>query len=1017
MKRTTKRTRLLGGGVSLLAIVIAAPSFAQTAGPAAPDSSTLDELVVTARRRALDNATEIKRNADTVVDSIVADEAGKLPDTSITEVLQRIPGVTMSRFQSLGSPDQFSWEGTGVQIRGLSGITGMLNGREIFSANGGSGLNWGDVTPELMAAVNVYKATTSDLIEGGTGGAIDLRTHMPFDYNKPQLDVSMSATYGDFIKKASPAGSILVTKRWDTNIGEFGALLDLASTRYRSADSFIRTEPYYPSTFNGKTVYVPGGFNYGNDDFDRKRKGIYAAFQWRPVPELTLWQTDFISKYNTKVGGGGVFMDSSGPQDVVSGEFDADGVFQRGVLRGSNAGGYSPGNSNNQNPGKSWTADYSGGFTLEAADNFQVSGAVQVVNSKNQNRSYGLGVGSASIPEISFDTAGDVPTPKLSTTAPLLDAAQANINNLVYNQTHNSGRMTAANLDLQYDIGDGFFRQLKVGARIADRSENDSFTGTYWSATGRGWNGVPQSTVATSPAEDFYVYDFPDFFKGKRDAPGPYIFASPGAATPENLLRYTACGPQLAMRCSTDPTSADYNATRTLYGDPVNLNFGNAPNAVLTKVETRSAYAMLRFGSDGLGALPAFTGNIGARVVRNEISSTGTFTFSGGTEFYRTLADAQASLAQVGGLDNVAAYRLANGQMPLTYQTVSSSTTRSETNRYTRVLPSLNLTFKPDDAWVVRVALNKTLSPPSYNDIRSTGSGGVSTSANPLNGTSSSGENISLPTIFNGYTYSSGNTKLKPAVSTNADFSVEWYPKAGTTAHIDVFAKNIKDLIIYNDINTPAATLFGSSPPLIVSNGALVTLPGNVSGQANYNATETSKIRGVELGGRSYFDQLPGALRGLGLEANFTYIDSKSPSTRARDMNGAPITDLPIVGLSKYNYNVNLLYDYGRWSARLAYNWRSRYLATTTGNGTTNSYTAANGASVSYALPVYVADMGQLDGSVSYKLNDHAQLSADFTNLLNVISRTEMEILPGKVVTRSWFINDRRVSASLRLSF
>jgi len=1015
--RLRSRAHALACGASLLALWSAAPTLAQTTAPVATDDSTLDAVVVTARRRALENATEIKRNADTVVDSIVADEAGKLPDTSITEILQRIPGVTMSRFASLGSPDQFSWEGTGVQIRGLSGVTGLLNGREIFSANGGGGLNWGDVTPELMAAVNVYKATTSDFIEGGTGGAIDLRTHMPFDYNKPQMDVSLSASYGDFIKKWSPAGSVLLTKRWDTNIGEFGALVDLASTRYRSADSFIRAEPYYQTTYNGKTVYAPGGFDYGNDDFDRKRKGLYAAFQWRPVQELTLWQTDFISKYKTNVGGGGVFMVSGGSQDVVSGEFDDAGVFQRGVLRGANAGGYFPGNSNNQNPGESWTADYSGGFTLDASNRLRVNGAIQVVNSKTKNRSYGLGVGAAGIPEIGFDTGGDIPTPTLSTTAPLLDATQANINNLIFNQTHNSGRMTAANLDLEYDLGEGFFKSLKVGARIADRSENDSFTGTYWSPTGRGWNGVPQSTVASSPADDFYVYEFPNFFKGERKVPGPYIFASPGAATPENLLNYTACGPQYAIRCSTDPASADYNVTRTLYGDPVNLNFGNPPNEVRTKVETTNFYGLLRFGSDGFGSVPAFSGNIGVRVVRNKIDSTGTFTFSGGTEFYRSLADAQASLAQVGGLDNVNAYRLQNGTLPLSYLTLPSTATRTETNAYTRVLPSLNLAFKPNDTWVVRVALNKTLSPPSYKDIQATGSGGVATTPNPLNGTTSGGENISLPAIFSGYTYTAGNTKLKPAVSTNADLSVEWYPRSGTTAHIDVFAKNIKDLIIYNDVNTPASILFGSSQPPIVTNGALTTVPGAVSGQANFNATETSKIRGVEIGGRSYFDALPGALRGLGLEANFTYIDSQSPSTRSRDMNGVSIGGLPIVGLSKYNYNVNLLYDYGRWSARLAYNWRSQYLATTTGNGTTGTYTNQAGTSISYALPVYVADMGQLDGSVSYKLNDHTQLAVDFTNLLDAISRTEMEILPGQVVTRSWFINDRRMSASVRFTF
>src|SRR4029453_12159259 len=92
-------------------------------------------------------ATERKRLSDTIIDSIVADEAGRLPDNSITEVLARIPGVTMSRFNSVG--DNFAVEGTGIQVRGLSNASSMMNGREIFSANGGSPLSWGEVTPEL----------------------------------------------------------------------------------------------------------------------------------------------------------------------------------------------------------------------------------------------------------------------------------------------------------------------------------------------------------------------------------------------------------------------------------------------------------------------------------------------------------------------------------------------------------------------------------------------------------------------------------------------------------------------------------------------------------------------------------------------------------------------------------------------------------------------------------------------------------------------------------------------------
>jgi len=175
---------------------------------ASNQDSTYDPeaIVITARRQALQTATELKRHSDTIIDSVVADEAGRLPDNSITEVLARVPGVTMSRFN--GSGDAFQVEGTGIQVRGLSNASSMLNGREIFSANGGSGLSWGEVTPELMAAVDVYKATRVDMIEGGTGGAIDLRTKMPFDYKKTTIENSVSGSWGDLVKKVSPSASV-----------------------------------------------------------------------------------------------------------------------------------------------------------------------------------------------------------------------------------------------------------------------------------------------------------------------------------------------------------------------------------------------------------------------------------------------------------------------------------------------------------------------------------------------------------------------------------------------------------------------------------------------------------------------------------------------------------------------------------------------------------------------------------------------------------------------------------------
>ena len=132
-------------GVSSVALAICGaglglPAYAQDAGATkASDAEATDEsIIVTARRQALKDAINIKRDSDTIVDSVVADEAGKLPDTSVTEVLQRVSGVALSRFAvSQGNP-AFQIEGSGISVRGLPYNSSMLNGRQVFSASGAS---------------------------------------------------------------------------------------------------------------------------------------------------------------------------------------------------------------------------------------------------------------------------------------------------------------------------------------------------------------------------------------------------------------------------------------------------------------------------------------------------------------------------------------------------------------------------------------------------------------------------------------------------------------------------------------------------------------------------------------------------------------------------------------------------------------------------------------------------------------------------------------------------------------
>jgi hypothetical protein len=177
---------LVGSSVLAMAIASAiaqaqdqAQQKEQTESATGAEKKTGDDdlttVVVTGIRAALQSAAEIKRNSDTFVDSITASDVTSLPDLSVAEALQRVPGVTVSRFPTGGaSPDFPSPEGRGNLIRGLGFVRSEFNGRDAFSANGGRALDWSSIPPELVGGVDVYKNQSADLIEGGIGGTINL---------------------------------------------------------------------------------------------------------------------------------------------------------------------------------------------------------------------------------------------------------------------------------------------------------------------------------------------------------------------------------------------------------------------------------------------------------------------------------------------------------------------------------------------------------------------------------------------------------------------------------------------------------------------------------------------------------------------------------------------------------------------------------------------------------------------------------------------------------------------------
>ena len=329
----SKRGRIGRAGVSWIALLAAgtagpawavdktgaATSAAADAAQNASRSTAQDgaeteknSIVVTGVRKALQSARQRKRNADTVIDSITANDIGAFPDKSVADALQRVPGITVTRFAISTDTAHFTTEPSGVLVRGLPQVRNEFNGHDTFSANGGRALSWGDVPAELLGGVDVYKNQTAELIEGGIAGTVDLRTRVPFDVSGQVIEVGIKENYGDIAKKFTPDANVYYSNRWQTGIGEFGLMGDFAYSRVKTGSLGLQSyragifeNGMIPGTTNitspfGKgAVVIPTSLSFLDDRFDRKRTGIAAAGQWKSNDHKWLATAQYIrSNYN-----------------------------------------------------------------------------------------------------------------------------------------------------------------------------------------------------------------------------------------------------------------------------------------------------------------------------------------------------------------------------------------------------------------------------------------------------------------------------------------------------------------------------------------------------------------------------------------------------------------------------------------------------------------------------------------------------------------------------------------------
>ena len=166
------------------------PPSDTAANPQDTDQSSNKAIVVTGFRAALRSSTAKKKNSETVVESVTAEDIGKLPDNSIGESIARLPGIAAQR--NNGRANIISIRGFGPDFS-----TTTLNGRQQTTTNDSRAVEFDQYPSEILAGVDVYKTAEADHTAGGLVGSIDMRTIRPLDYGKRVLAVGVRGAYVD----------------------------------------------------------------------------------------------------------------------------------------------------------------------------------------------------------------------------------------------------------------------------------------------------------------------------------------------------------------------------------------------------------------------------------------------------------------------------------------------------------------------------------------------------------------------------------------------------------------------------------------------------------------------------------------------------------------------------------------------------------------------------------------------------------------------------------------------------
>ena len=1026
--------------------VAAAQAQPQTAAPdAAPPAPADDQaassgdIVVTGVRASLERSIAIKRNSNGIVDAISAEDIGKFPNTNLAESLQRITGVSI---------DRVNGEGSTVTVRGFGAQYNLvtLNGRQLATSNivsvggdqngdgaGGFGrsFDFANLAAEGVKTLEVYKTGRAAIPSGGIGAAINVVTRRPLDARESGFTgtIGAKASYDTSADDCISCGSHVTPEvsgllSWSDKDQKVGVSLfgsyqkrNFSVPTVASNDWNIRTLSDFLNPANGfvnaatKLNNVPGNANvlvsvpddsrYHFSEDSRERLNGQATLQFRPTDGLTITADGMYAQLRASERRSTQSNWFNRPFDEVTFDDASNGIATTSYLHETINGVKDEAFEQAYRAQKNRLWDVGLNIDWQATDRlkFVLDGhlgkAESLPDNPNGQTSTTVAFNMPVVTSHSLTTTpGGFPQQTLtfndctqSTTPDGMPFIKGNCDNkldagdlsgAIQRQfaSTQSQRIKELRLDGTWDLGGGSKFDFGGGYRTTNTLQTQYNTRQVLGDWG---NSLPPEIDAVAPGQVFQFCTACQFTHNNPNADA-------------NTL--------VAWR--TEDATKLYN---TLYQHYIGIT-----NSKISHQNNIDANSFNRVKEDIWSVYGQFTwngtiGNMQAQLVA-------------GARFESTKVTAQSlqpvPLAIVWQADN-------------DFFILNSADRQALTSKgsYNNLLPSMDFSIGFTDKLKGRFSYSKTIARAPYGSLFASTTVGAPPRPTAIGGTATGFAN---------------NTDLNPLDSDNFDVSLEWYPNKDSYFSVGFFDKRVHNFIGNTLVNR---NLFGLRDPTSGTAGTrsgiakdqLSTLHaditdvnlftytallqqnnGNVAAataafQANYHNgaldqnfvdktlgavdilpdasdplfnfsvntpinNKDAEIYGVEIAGQYFFGRT-----GFGLAASYTLVRGNVGIDVAADPS---VDQFALVGLSD-TANVTLIYEKYGISARLAYNWRAKFLSQLNRD--------------SYHNPVYTAPYGQLDLNVSYDITKNIAVSFEGINLTEEGVRTY-----GRDPSNTWYL-------------